>query len=79
MIEALGQDPEPVGDDLESLHVPLLLAKHEGCLGRTDEGFEDIVAAFPDARTVICPETCTSSPAYSEALREFCSEAVANG
>jgi hypothetical protein len=72
MVEALGREPEPIGDDLAALDVPLLLAKHEGCLGRTDEGFEDIVAAFPDARTVICPETCSSSPAFVEALRSLC-------
>jgi hypothetical protein len=77
MVEALGQEPEPIGDDLAALGLPLLLAKHEGCLGRTDEGFEDIVAAFPDAETVICPETCSSSPAFAEAVREFC-EGVAS-
>jgi hypothetical protein len=71
MIDALAQEPEPIGDELAPLGLPLLLAKHEGCLGRTDEGFEDIVAAFPEAETVICPETCTSSPKFAEALREF--------
>lgn len=70
-VRALGQEPEPIGDDLAALGLPLLLAKHEGCLGRTDEGFEDIVAAFPNAQTVICPETCTSSPEYAEAIRRF--------
>lgn len=74
MVEALGRDPEPIGDDLAALDVPLLLAKHEGCLGRTDEGFEDIVAAFPAARTVICPEACSSSSAFADALRGFCNE-----
>jgi pimeloyl-ACP methyl ester carboxylesterase len=74
MIEALGHEPEPIGDDLAALGVPLLLAKHEGCLGRSDEGFEDIVAAFPDARPVICPETCSSSPTFAEALRGFSEE-----
>jgi hypothetical protein len=73
-IEAIGRDPEPIGDDLAALDLPLLLAKHQGCLGRTDEGFEDIVAAFPDAETVICPEACSSSPAFAEALRSFCEE-----
>jgi hypothetical protein len=72
MVEALGQVGEPIGEDLEALDVPLLLAKHEGCLGRTDEGFDDIVAAFPGAPTVICPEACTSSPTFAEALKEFC-------
>jgi hypothetical protein len=70
-IDALGEEPEPIGDDLAALGLPLLLAKHEGCLGRTDEGFEDIVAAFPDAQTVICAETCTSSAEFAEALCEF--------
>lgn len=74
MVEALGQEPEPIGEDLAALGLPLLLAKHEGCLSRTDEGFEDIVAAFPDARTVICPEACSSSPEFAEALRELCEE-----
>ena len=71
LVEALGQEPEPVGDELAELALPMLLAKHEGCLGRTDEGFEDIAAAFPAAQTVICPETCTSSSTFAEALREF--------
>jgi hypothetical protein len=70
-IEALAEDPEPIGDDLAALGLPLLLAKHQGCLGRTDEGWEDICAAFPEARTVICPETCTSSPAFAEAIERF--------
>ncbi|MQA74324.1 MAG: hypothetical protein GEU88_08315 [Solirubrobacterales bacterium] len=72
MVEALGREPEPIGDDLAALDIPLLLAKHEGCLGHTDEGFEDILAAFPDAATAICPEACTSSPAFAEAARRFC-------
>jgi len=72
MIEALGREPEPIGDQLATLDLPLLLAKHEGCLGSTDEGFEDIVAAFPRAETVICHETCSSSPAFADAIRRFC-------
>lgn len=72
MVEALGREPEPIGDDLAALDLPLLLAKHEGCLGSTDEGFEDIVAAFPDVETVICPEACSSSPVFADAIRQFC-------
>jgi pimeloyl-ACP methyl ester carboxylesterase len=72
VIDALHQEPEPIGDDLAALGLPLLLAKHEGCLGRTDEGFEDIVTAFGEAGTVICPEACSSSPAFADALRGFC-------
>jgi hypothetical protein len=59
-VEAFAEEPEPIGDELSALD---LLAKHERCLGRTDpERFEDIVAAFPAAQTVICPEQCSSTP-----------------
>jgi hypothetical protein len=78
MLEALNREPEPIGDELALLDVPLLLAKHEGCLGRTDEGFDDVAAAFPNARTVICPEACSFSPAFAGALRAFC-EDIAEG
>ena len=78
VVDALAEEPEPIGDDLKALDPPLLLAKHEGCLGRTDEGFEDIVAAFPDARTVICPETCSSSPAFAEGLLDFYESTLAH-
>jgi len=71
MVQALGTEPEPIGDELAALGLPLLFAKHEGCLARTDEGFEDIVAAFPEAETAICPETCTASPTFAEALHGF--------
>jgi pimeloyl-ACP methyl ester carboxylesterase len=71
-LEAIAQEPEPIGEELRAIETPLLLAKHEGCLGSTDEGFEDIVAAFPNAETVICPEMCASSPAFAEALQGFC-------
>lgn len=77
MLEALASAPEPIGEELRALDRPLLLAKHEGCLGSTDEGFEDIVAAFPDAKTVICPEACTSSAAFADAIRTFCEEIAA--
>jgi pimeloyl-ACP methyl ester carboxylesterase len=70
--ESMGSDSEPIGDDLAAISAPLLFGKHEGCLGRTNEGFEDIVAAFPQARTVICPEACQASPTFAAALREFC-------
>ena len=71
MVNALGEEPEPIGDDLSELRLPLLLGKHEGCLSRTDEGFDDICVAFPDAQTVICPEACSSSPAFAQAVKEF--------
>jgi pimeloyl-ACP methyl ester carboxylesterase len=71
--ELLSSEPEPIEDDLVALGKPLLLAEHVGCLGSTPEGFEDIVARFPDAVTVSCPEACSVSPVFVEALRRFCS------
>jgi hypothetical protein len=61
-----------VGPKLRGLHRPLLFAKHEGCLAWTDEGFDDAVAAFPDARAVTIAQKPSVSPAFAEALREFC-------
>jgi pimeloyl-ACP methyl ester carboxylesterase len=75
--EALARDDEPIGEDLAALGVPMLFGKHEGCLGRTDEGFEDIVAAFPDAETVTCPESCSASPTFADAVRRFCESVTA--
>jgi hypothetical protein len=70
--DALADRPEPIGEQLGELAKPLLLAEHQGCLMSTEEGYRDIVAAFPDARTVSCREACLSSPVFAEALREFC-------
>jgi hypothetical protein len=70
--EVMGSEPEPIGDDLISLGLPLLLGEHVGCLGSTEEGYQDMVARFPEASTVSCPEACSVSPAFAEALREFC-------
>ena len=75
--ELMMNDAEPMGDGLRELDergVPFLLAKHEGCLGSTDEGFEDIAAALPKARTASCAEACPVSPGFAAALREFCAE-----
>lgn len=57
---------------LRRLGLPLLLAKHQGCVTFTDAGFEDAVAAFPEARTVHCHERPTVSGEFAEALRDFC-------
>jgi hypothetical protein len=74
--DVLGSEPEPVGDRLRDLDLPLLLAEHHGCLVHTEEGYSDIVAAFPNAATASCPEACPSSPAFAAAIREF-AEALA--
>ncbi len=67
--EATGEDLEPI---LRDLGRPLLFAEHEGCLGWTAEGYKQAVAAFPEAMTVSTTEKCSVSPAFAEALRDFC-------
>lgn len=67
-------DPEPFEPILRKLDVPLLLAKHEGCLGATDEGFKEAVAAFPDARTALVSQAPSVSSEFAATLRDFCLE-----
>jgi pimeloyl-ACP methyl ester carboxylesterase len=66
-----------VAEILAALGVPLLLAKHEGCLVFSPEGYEDAVAAFPSARTIAVEKTCGASPEFAQAVREFCEEVLA--
>jgi hypothetical protein len=66
------RDAEPFEHLIRELDVPLLFAQHEGCLGETEEGFEDAVRAFPDAHAVSVPEAPSVSNGFAEALREFC-------
>ena len=70
--EMITRDDVDIGDLLEQLDCPLLFAKHQGCLGSTDEGFEDAVAAFPRARVVSVTDAPLTSEVFAEALREFC-------
>ena len=72
--EALTAEDQDFGDVLLGLDCPMLLAKHQGCLVSTDEGFEDAVAALPTARTVSSTVSPQSSPEFTEALRSFCQE-----
>ena len=60
---------------LRRLAVPLFLAQHKECGLWMPEGFEDAVAAFPDARTLVTDENPGSSPEFAAELREF-AEAV---
>jgi hypothetical protein len=63
---------EPYEEELRSIDLPLLLAKHEGCLMSTEVGFEDAVAALPRAEVLsVEAAPCTSSE-FAEALRDFC-------
>jgi hypothetical protein len=70
--EMMSRDDVQIGDLLARLDCPLLFGKHEGCLGSTDEGFEDAVAAFPRAQTIAVTDAPQTSSAFAEALREFC-------
>ena len=63
---------EPIAELLAEIDRPLLLAKHEGCLMFTDEGFEDLRAAFPDARTIAAARAPCADEGFARALREFC-------
>jgi pimeloyl-ACP methyl ester carboxylesterase len=70
--EMITRDDVQIGELLAQLDCPLLFAKHEGCLGSTDEGFEDAVAAFPRAQTVAVSDAPLTSDEFAAALREFC-------
>jgi pimeloyl-ACP methyl ester carboxylesterase len=64
--------PEPIGEALAGLDKPTLLAKHDGCLVFTPEGYEDLVSAFPDATAVTVPTAVSASEEFAAALRDFC-------
>jgi len=56
---------------LRQLGAPLFFAQHKECGLWMPEGFEDAVAAFPDARTLVTEENPGSSPEFAAELREF--------
>jgi hypothetical protein len=72
-LERIG-DFEPV---LRSLEAPLLFAQHEGCVAFTPEGYEDAVAAFPEAGTLRVPTGPNVSSEFATALRKFCGKTAA--
>jgi pimeloyl-ACP methyl ester carboxylesterase len=63
------EDLEPT---LRSLEAPMLLVEHEGCLMWTREGWDDVTAAFPDARTASMELKPSVNPEFAVLLREFC-------
>jgi pimeloyl-ACP methyl ester carboxylesterase len=75
-LSSLGAIFEGAGLDLERklrrLDCPLLFAKHDGCIGWTDEGYEDAIAAFPQATTFSTELKPSVDPEYAQVLREFC-------
>jgi pimeloyl-ACP methyl ester carboxylesterase len=64
--------PEPIGELLEGLDVPMLLAKHEGCLVFTAEGYEDAARALPAAHRTSVAKNPSASDEFAAALRDFC-------
>jgi hypothetical protein len=70
--QLISDQPEPIRELLDEIDRPLLLAKHDGCLMFTDEGFEDLRAAFPEARAVTTARAPCADEAFADALREFC-------
>ena len=50
----------------------MVLAKHEGCLMSTEEGFEDAVSAPPDADAVVLPNAPSVDPGFAAAIRALC-------
>lgn len=72
--EAVTAEDEHFGEVLRALDLPLLLAKHEGCLMSTDEGFEDARKALPDARAIRVPAAPSTSEDFGVAVREFCEQ-----
>jgi hypothetical protein len=77
MIEEGGAAEYDLRESLKALDVPILLGQHKGCLLYTDEGYEDAVAEFPEARRCATEKMCSADPAYASALREFCEEIYA--
>lgn len=74
--EAVSGEEHPIDELLPDLDVPLLFAKHEGCLMSTEEGFEDACKAFPQAQTVSVDEAPPVSDKFAEVLRGFCEEVL---
>jgi pimeloyl-ACP methyl ester carboxylesterase len=64
--------PEPIGEMLGGLEMPMLLAKHEGCLVFTSEGYDDLVMKFPGAHQVSMQKPGSASEEFAAALRDFC-------
>jgi flavin-dependent dehydrogenase len=62
---------DDLGEMIRTLKVPVLLAKHEGCLGWTEESFEEALKALPSATTLSCAVKPSASPEFASALRLF--------
>jgi pimeloyl-ACP methyl ester carboxylesterase len=76
--EAITRDDSDIGALLGRLDCPLLFANHVGCLGSTQEGFDDAAAAFPRAKKVRVKDAPLSSLEFPEAMRGFCEAVTAD-
>jgi hypothetical protein len=76
--EAITRDDTDIGALLSQLDCPLLFANHVGCLGSTQEGFDDASAAFPHAKTVRVKDAPLSSFEFAEAMHGFCEAVTAD-
>jgi len=76
--EMLLHEEEPIGEILRELDKPMLLAKHEGCLVFSPEGYEDVAATFPQARKAVVAKTSGGSEEFAAELRDFCEELLAD-
>jgi hypothetical protein len=74
--ENIMSDTESIEPLLRDLDVPLLFAKHEGCIASTEEGWEDAVAAFPSAVKISVSQDPAVSAEFAEALRSFCNDVL---
>jgi pimeloyl-ACP methyl ester carboxylesterase len=68
--------PEPIGELLGQLDRPILLAKHEGCLVFTAEGYEDAIRALPEAHRTSVDRAPSASDEFAAALRDFCEQVL---
>ena len=71
LYEATSQEGASLEPFIRELRAPLLLARHAGCVFFTDHGFEDAVAAFPEATTFSTEISLGLSPEFADALRAF--------
>jgi pimeloyl-ACP methyl ester carboxylesterase len=69
--EAITRDDADIGALLSQLDCPLLFANHVGCLGSTQEGFDDASAAFPHAETVAVEDAPLTSVEFADSLHKF--------
>lgn len=77
--EAYGAIPEAdLSELLRDMTTPLLLVEHAECALWTEEAFEDVAAAFPQAASASVTVKPSASPEFARLLREFCRQ-VATG